>query len=79
MLFHMYVYGAVPPLGAAVAVPLFPLRTVTGVALALASKIAGCETVILPTAVQPTPLVTVTVYVPAGKPDTDEVVAPLFH
>lgn len=79
MLFHRYVYDPVPPVGEAVAVPLLPFRTVTGVALALARNIAGCKMVTLPVAEHPAPLVTVTVYVPAVSPDTPAVVAPLFH
>jgi len=69
----------VPPLGEAVALPLVPPLQNRFVPVADAVNKVGCERTTLADAVHDLESVTVTVYVPADKPDTVEVVCPLFQ
>jgi hypothetical protein len=65
---HMYVYGAVPPVGVIVAVPLFAPKQVMFVEEIVAASTAGSVTVKDCVPVQPFASVTVSVYVPAQRP-----------
>ena len=60
-LLQLKEYGAVPPLGAELAVPSFAPRAVSPVAVALASKAAGSDILTLEVDVQFSPSVAVTV------------------
>ena len=74
--FHKYVYGAVPPLAAAVAVPVLPPLHATPVLVAVTLTGAGWVIVKLIDAIHPLESRTVTVYVPAESVETLAVVYP---
>jgi hypothetical protein len=78
-LLHEYVYGAVPPVGIAVAVPLVPPKQLTSVPEPETDKAVGWSTVAVAVAVQSFASVTVTLYAAAVSPLIADVVSPLLH
>jgi hypothetical protein len=78
-LLHAKVYGDVPPVPFALAVPLLPPLQLTDVFEALAANSTGSVMVTLDVLVQELASDTVTVYVPADNPVILAVVAELLH
>jgi hypothetical protein len=78
-LLQRYVYGDVPPLGDAVAVPSDPPLHEAFVADAETERAGGAVRVNVLDVMQPKTSVTVTVYVPPHRLPTCAVVAPVFH
>ena len=79
-LLQLYVYGAVPPVEVAVAVPLAAPKHEASVFVQVADTGAGGHaTVVLQVVVQPLASVTLTLYGPIAKLLRLAVVAPLLH
>jgi hypothetical protein len=70
------VYGDVPPLGEVEAAPLLPPKHETAVPVVTVLSTEGCVTVKVCVVVEPMLSVTVTVYVPAARPDAVAAVPP---
>ena len=68
-----------PPVTVVVILPLLPPLQFTLLVVAVTAIVCGCDKVDDTETLHPLISVTVAVYVPAARPDTDALVEPLFH